>query len=159
MSRKLQNLLDQPGRTILFAGVGNVLKKDDGVGVSIAQKIREGNGIGALPVEMGIENHIGKINRLAPDVLVIIDACDFGREPGYAEMAMASDMTGMTTNTHNITLAKLSQLFNMPVYILGMQPADISFGEGMDARVNETAERITAMINSKAMKYLLSDQK
>jgi hypothetical protein len=40
----------------------------------------------------------------------------------------------MTTGTHNISLAKLSELFNMPVYILGIQPADISFGEGMDAK-------------------------
>jgi Ni,Fe-hydrogenase maturation factor len=39
---------------------------------------------------MGIENHIGKINKLAPDILVIIDACDFGREPGY-RLAKASD--------------------------------------------------------------------
>ena len=159
MSRDLHDLLDQPPGTILFAGVGNVLKRDDGVGVYIAQKIRQGNGIGGLAVEMGIENHIGKINKLAPDVLVIIDACDFGREPGYAGLARASDMMGMTTNTHNISLAKLSELFNMPVYILGIQPSDISFGEGMDAKVSETAERITDMINSKTMKFVLTDQK
>jgi hydrogenase 3 maturation protease len=159
MSRDLHDLLDQPPGTILFAGVGNVLKRDDGVGVYIAQKIRQGNGIGGLAVEMGIENHIGKINKLAPDVLVIIDACDFGREPGYTGMARASDIMGMTTNTHNISLAKLSELFNMPVYILGIQPADISFGEGMDAKVSETAERITGMINSKTMKFVLTGQK
>lgn len=159
MSRDLQNLLDQPPGKILFAGVGNVLKRDDGVGVYIAQKIRQGNGIGGLAVEMGIENHIGKINKLAPDVLVIIDACDFGREPGFVGLARASDMMEMTTGTHNISLAKLSELFNMPVYILGIQPADISFGEGMDVKVKETAKRITGMINSKTTKFVLSDQK
>jgi hydrogenase 3 maturation protease len=152
MSRDLHNLLDQPPGNILFAGVGNVLKRDDGVGVYITQKIRQGNGIGALPVEMGIENHIGKINKLAPDVMVIIDACDFGREPGFDRLAMASDMMELTTGTHNISLAKLSELFNMPVYILGIQPADISFGEGMDAKVKETANRIKDLINSKTMK-------
>ncbi len=159
MSQDLQNLLDQPPGNILFAGVGNVLKRDDGVGVYITQKIRHGNGIGRLTVEMGIENHIGKINKLAPDVLVIIDACDFGREPGYSELSRACDMMDMTTNTHNISLAKLSELFNMPVYILGIQPADISFGEGMDAKVSETSEQITGMINSKTMKFVLTDQK
>jgi hydrogenase 3 maturation protease len=61
---------------------------------------------------------------------------------------------GMTTNTHNISLAKLSELFNMPVYILGIQPADISFGEGMVREVSETAERITGMINRKTMKFV-----
>ena len=159
MISNLQEMLDQPKRTILFAGVGNVLKRDDGVGVYIAQKIRHGNRIWRLTVEMGIENHIGKINKLAPDVLVIIDACDFSREPGYSELARASDMMEMTTNTHNISLAKLSELFNMPVYILGIQPADISFGEGMDAKVSETAERISGMINSKTIILVLSDQK
>jgi hydrogenase 3 maturation protease len=159
MSRNLQDLLDQPPGNILFAGVGNVLKRDDGVGVYIAQKIIQGNGISRLTVEMGIENHIGKINKLAPDVLVIIDACDFGREPGFAGLAMASEMMESTTGTHNISLAKLSELFNMPVYILGIQPADISFGEGMDEKVKNTAEWIKDVINSKTMKLVPTDQK
>lgn len=147
--RELQQLLKEPAKSILFAGVGNVLKKDDGVGVYIARKISQGNGIGSLVVEMGIENYIGKINTIDPDILIIIDACDFGRKPGFVRLAMVSDMKETTTNTHNISLVKLSDFFNMPVYILGIQPADISFGEGMCREVNDKAERVVHMINLK----------
>ncbi|MFO7922558.1 MAG: hydrogenase maturation protease [Bacteroidales bacterium] len=149
MTAALQHILDIPGKSILFAGVGNVLKQDDGAGVFIARGIRKGNGISTLVVEMGIENHIGKINTLAPDILVIIDATDFGEKPGFIRLAEVSSLKGITTNTHNISLAKISELFNMPVYILGIQPADISFGEGMSPEIRESADRIVKLINSK----------
>ena len=158
MIRELQYLLEDPGKEILFAGVGNVLKHDDGVGVFIAQNIKGRDGISVLVVEMGIENHLGKINSLAPDILVIIDACDFGRAPGFTRLAAVSEMKEMTTNTHNISLAKLSELFNMPVYILGIQPADISFGEGMTRQVRWAAEIIIRKLNRKSLKPLPSDQ-
>lgn len=149
MTAALQHILDIPGKSILFAGVGNVLKQDDGAGVFIVRGIRKGNGISTLVVEMGIENHIGKINTLAPDILVIIDATDFGEKPGFIRLAEVSSLKGITTNTHNISLAKISELFDMPVYILGIQPADISFGEGMSPEIRESADRIVKLINSK----------
>lgn len=154
----LERLLEKPQKKILFAGVGNVLKKDDGAGVYIVQKILEGNGIGGLVVEMGIENYIGKINTLAPDDLVIIDACDFGKEPGFWWLSIFTDIKDLTTNTHNISLAKLSELFNMPVYILGIQPADVSFGEGMGREVKKAAKQIIQMINSKSVDLIMPEQ-
>ncbi len=147
MRLSLKQILDGRDRNILFAGVGNVLKKDDGVGVYIAERIKTGSRVSSLAVEMGIENYIGKINALAPDVLIIIDACDFGKDPGFISLAKASELMEVTTNTHNISLRKLSELFIMPVYILGIQPADIGFGEGMCSEVTEAANRIAELIN------------
>ena len=148
----LQELLGKPGKNILFAGVGNVLKRDDGVGVYITREIHPGNGTGKLTVEMGIENHIGKIKSLAPDILVIIDAVDFCMQPGYSRLAKATELQEITTNTHNISLSKISELFDMPVYIMGIQPSDISFGEDMSQEVRETAAGIIQVINSKSRK-------
>lgn len=146
--RSLHELLEDQGTNILFAGVGNVLRKDDGVGVFIAKQITGGNKISSLVVEMGIENYIGKINSLSPDILVIVDACDFKELPGFGKLVLAEEMMELTTNTHNISLAKLSELFNMPVYILGIQPADISFGEDMCREVIETGWKFIKMINT-----------
>jgi len=158
MVKDLRTLPDlMPGK-ILFAGVGNVLKHDDGVGVYISGRIKPGKFIDAIVVEMGIENYIGKINRLAPDILIITDACDFGREPGYWSLAAVSEIIGVTTNTHNISLAKITELFNMPVYILGIQPADISFGEGLGEEAERTANQIINMINSESMELIMSGQ-
>jgi hydrogenase 3 maturation protease len=156
MTATLQHILEIPGKSILFAGVGNVLKQDDGAGVFIARSISHRGGISALAVEMGIENYIGKINTLAPDILVIVDATDFGEKPGFVRLAEVSSLKGITTNTHNISLAKISELFDMPVYILGIQPADISFGEGMSPEIRESADRIVKLINSKSREVIFA---
>jgi hydrogenase maturation protease len=79
----LHSILRDKSKKILFAGVGNLLRQDDGIGVHIAANMCPGERIGSLSVEMSIENYIGKINRMAPDILVIVDACDFKMEPGY----------------------------------------------------------------------------
>ena len=147
----LKHLFEVPGQTILFVGVGNVLKHDDGAGVFIAGRIKQSKRIKSLVVEMSIENYIGKINSMSPDILIIIDATDFGEKPGFSRLAKVSELKEITTNTHNISIAKLSELFNMPVYILGIQPADVSFGEGLCREVREAAERVIQMINSERM--------
>lgn len=144
----LGQILAGKDKTILFAGVGNVLKKDDGAGVYIATGIRDNGRISGLPVEMGIENHIGKINSLAPGILVIADAAYFGRQPGFWRLAGVGEMTDLTTGTHNISFAKLAELFHMPVYILGVQPFDVSFGEEMSLPVRKAVTNITELINS-----------
>ena len=63
----LLKLLEQSHR-ILFIGVGNVLKRDDGVGVLISQGIIESPDLLTLTVEVSIENYIGKINSLEPEI-------------------------------------------------------------------------------------------
>ncbi|HOI00428.1 MAG TPA: hypothetical protein PLE85_07790 [Bacteroidales bacterium] len=46
------------GKRIVFAGVGNVLKQDDGLGVFITQNIRRTDRIIPLVTEVSIENYI-----------------------------------------------------------------------------------------------------
>ncbi len=76
MFEELDRLLSQKDKKILFVGIGNLLKMDDGVGVYISRKIRNKGNISSLTVETSIENYIGKINSLNPDILVLIDCVD-----------------------------------------------------------------------------------
>ncbi len=55
---------------ILYVGIGNVLKSDDGVGVYISRKIKNNDYVSSLAAEVSIENYIGRINSLKPDILV-----------------------------------------------------------------------------------------
>ena len=148
--QQLQFLPDEPGNKILFAGVGNVLRKDDGVGVHIAKNIHQGSRISSLVVEMGLENYIGKINSLDPDILVIMDACDFNETPGFCRLVEPEKLQGFTTCTHNISLAKLSEFFSMPVLILGIQPMSTGFGEDFSPEVQVAALNIIKAINDLA---------
>lgn len=147
MSVNLNSLLAQDDKRILFVGIGNVLKQDDGVGIYISRKIRETNRILSLTVEVSIENYIGKINSLEPDVLVLIDCVDIHESAGTYKLLSLSEIQDLTFNTHNISLKRLSEFFIMPVFILGIQPEKIDFGENISYLVKVVADKIIKQIN------------
>ena len=147
MIENLSSLIQQTDKRKLFAGIGNVLKSDDGIGVYISNEIKETDTIQKLTVEVSIENYLGKINSLNPDVLILIDCVDFGKNAGYCELLPAEKVKDFTFNTHNISLRKISELFKMPVFILGIQPQNIGFGEEISEIVLHTAHQIINIIN------------
>ena len=148
MPEELKNLLLNVGKKILFVGIGNLLKKDDGVGVYISSGLINRRNIEALTVEVSLENYIGKINRIDPDILVLIDCVEMGSVPGTSKLISVSQLHDLTFNTHNISLKRISEFFKMPVYLLGIQPKKIDFGENISYLVMEEAEKIINIINS-----------
>ena len=153
MSADLVNLLIQKEKSILFVGVGNLLKSDDGVGVYISRRIKKTPFISALTVEMSIENYIGKINRLNPDILVIIDCADLKSTEGTHKLIPVREIEDLTFNTHNISFKRLSEFFTMPVFILGIQPGKIGFGENISYLVKDVANNIIKLINTQEVQY------
>jgi len=121
---------------------------DDGVGVYISSRIRNISGISSLTVEVSIENYIGKINSLNPDILVLIDCVDMKLPPGSCKLIPVSQTEDLTFNTHNISLRRVSDFFEMEVYLMGIQPEKIDFGENMSYIVKEEADKIITFINS-----------
>lgn len=149
MQDNLDTLLKQADRNILFVGIGNVLKTDDGVGVYISQRISKTDRISALTVETGIENYIGKINSINPDILVLIDCVDLKSSPGTYKLLTLNQIQDLTFNTHNISLKRLTDFFKMEVYILGIQPKKIDFGENISYLVKNIANKIIIQINNR----------
>jgi len=145
MKRKL--LKDLKNKKKILVGIGNVLKSDDGVGVYITNNIKNRKNINSLTVEVSIENYIGKINRINSDVLVLLDCMDFQKPSGFWDIIPVSELNGHTTNTHNISLDQVSELFNAPAYILGVQPGNIHFGEYLSPEVKKAADNIISQIN------------
>jgi len=145
----LDTLLKQADKNILFVGIGNVLKTDDDAGVYISQRIKKTDWISALTVETGIENYIGKINSLNPDILVLIDCVDLKSSPGTYKLLKLNQIQDLTFNTHNISLKRLADFFKMEVYILGIQPEKIDFGENISYLVKNIANKIIEQINNR----------
>ncbi len=148
MPEELNKLLLQKDKKILFVGIGNLLKTDDGVGVYISSRIKSNASISSLTVEVSIENYIGKINSIDPDILVLIDCVDMKSAPGTFKLLAVNQIQDLTFNTHNISLKRLSEFFKMPVFILGIQPEKIDFGENISYLVKDEADKIINTINS-----------
>jgi hydrogenase maturation protease HycI len=132
----------------LFVGIGNVLHSDDGVGVYIVQKLNENSNIIVLNAEISIENYIGKINKINPDIIVLIDSVHFNKKPGYCRLIPADKLIDLTTSTHHVSLRMIGDFFHAQVYILGIQPHNVSFGEGLSLPVQRKANLVVNIINS-----------
>jgi hydrogenase maturation protease len=145
--KNLDHLLSRKDKKILFVGIGNLLKRDDGVGVYISNRIKNRDNITSLTVETSIENYIGKINNLNPDVLVLLDCMELQSDPGTFKLLELNQIHDITFNTHNISLNRLSDFFTMPVYILGIQPEKVDFGENISYLVINIADKIINQIN------------
>lgn len=148
MFKELNNLLSNQEKKILFVGIGNLLKTDDGVGVYISRKIKNKGNRSSLTVETGIENYIGKINSLTPEILVLIDCVELKSAPGTFKLLELSQIQDLTFNTHNISLRRLSEFFEMPVFILAIQPENVDFGENISYLVKKIADKIINQINT-----------
>ena len=146
MIETLCDLLKQKDKKILFVGLGNILKNDDGVGVYISRRIKQTPEISVLTAEVSIENYIGKINSSKPDILVFIDCAEMHSAPGTCELFPVNRIHDITFNTHNISLKRLSDFFAMPLYILGIQPLSIDFGENISYLVKDVANKIVHSI-------------
>lgn len=147
MFKDLCELLSQKDKKILFVGIGNLLKMDDGVGVYISNRIKSKSSVSSLTVEVSIENYIGKINTLNPDILVLIDCTNLGLKSGTSKLLSIKQIQDLTFNTHSISLNRLNEFFRMPVYVLGIQPEKIDFGENLSYLVRNVADRIINQIN------------
>jgi hydrogenase maturation protease len=153
MFKELNELLSQTDEKILFVGIGNLLKMDDGVGVYISRKLKNRDSFISLTVETSIENYIGKINSLNPDILVLIDCADIKSPAGTYKLLSINQIHDLTFNTHNISLKRLSDFFPMPVYILGIQPEKIDFGEKISYLVKNVADKIIKQINKQEVHH------
>jgi hydrogenase maturation protease len=146
---KLTALLSQTNRKILFVGIGNLLRQDDGAGVYISTRIRETDLIKVITPEVSIENYIGKINSIDHDILVLIDCVDMNRPAGSFDLIPVVQVRDLTFNTHNISLKKLSEFFRKEVLILAIQPESIAFGENLSYIVHAACNKIIELINQK----------
>ncbi|MDT8401475.1 MAG: hydrogenase maturation protease [Bacteroidales bacterium] len=147
MKGKVKKILCRNGSKILFAGVGNVLRRDDGAGVYIVSGIKAVGQYSKLLVEASIENYISKINSLAPDRLIIADCIDFNREPGYSGLVPIGQIHEFDVSSHNISLRRVADHLKMEVHVIGVQPADLRVGENMTPAVKKASDEIIKLIN------------
>lgn len=147
MLDKLEIFLSDTAKRILFVGIGNVLRRDDGAGVYVTRGIETNDHILTLTVETSIENYIGKINSIDPDILVLVDCTELKGKPGTIRFLSVGEIEDITFNTHNISLKQISEFFRMPVFIIGVQPLSIGFGEMISPDVLKSADRIIQLVN------------
>ena len=141
---------------VVFLGVGNPVKGDDGVGCILVEELKKAGNIdpsrpylfngGQAP-----ENYLEPIVRLAPDRVFIVDAVDFGGAAGdirlFEEAPPQSDFS-----THALSLSLmvkyLSEKTHAKTLILGIQPGQLQWGTGLSSEVQAAVKKLVNHIGS-----------
>lgn len=129
---------------IAFVGVGNVLKSDDGVGVVLVNMLRDKFkepgvflGCGTAP-----ENYLEKLGNF--DCVVIFDAIDLGMKSGEIAILKPEELSETDISTHNLSLKLLSRYLEekgIHTIVVGIQPENLRFGEGLSEVVKLSLEK------------------
>lgn len=152
---------------VLIAGVGNVLRQDDGFGIEVVHRLldRENLPEGVNVLEMGIAG-IRLVQELLDgyDVLIIVDTVLRAGQPGqlYWLEADVPDPTTLsfdqrnefladmhyTNPTRAMMLAKAIHVLPPQVYILGCQPAAYDdFDLGLSSEVQRAIPTAMARLD------------
>jgi len=128
---------------ICFMGIGNRHLHDDGVGSFIAEGLQSCEGIDAVDTGLVPENFIEMVARKHPDTILMMDATDFGGDPGEVRLIYPEKVAYSGVSTHAGSLRMLAEYLqertHARIALLAIQPVDTSDGEELSPSVYETA--------------------
>ena len=144
-------------------GLGNPIKSDDGIGIRIVREVEKKD----LPPNVKVfDAGTGGMNifHLLRDSerTLIIDAVRFGREPGDSvffspEEVKSLNKSKSTHDTNILEVLELSKTLNeepKEIIIMGVEPKDTSFGEGLSPKLEGRLPELTDDLFEKVVEVL-----
>lgn len=132
---------------IVLIGIGNILLRDEGVGVHVINAIKK-----RYTFSPGVEIVDGGTMGLdllplieGRDKVLIVDAVDFKKEPGYIGVLERDDIPSVLDSklsVHHINLSDvlfaLKIMESMPeeICLIGIQPKSLDVGVGLTDEIN-----------------------
>ena len=140
------------GRSVVIMGVGNELRGDDGFGVILAERLE-----GRVPQRIFVtfdlpEDYAVKAADLRPELVLVLDAADFGGEPGEVRLIRAEDIPPTPGVTHRPSLEMLARFLELDAgaqtWVLGVQPQmdRLGLGDEMGVPVTRAVEALDALL-------------
>ena len=140
---------------IVIIGVGNLLMKDEGIGIHAVQALQEEH----LPpdvklIDGGTSPDLISYTR-AGDKMIIIDAAKAGGEPGAIYRFKPEDIAaerGILTSAHEMGVVENLNLMtftgNKPkeLIIIGIEPAEIDWGMELSPKLKERLPKIIEVV-------------
>lgn len=142
----------------LLIGIGNPFRRDDGVGIQVAEKMRD-----LLPENVEVLTQSGEGGNLMQswvdaDQIVVVDAVRSKSTPGRIHeidasmLRVPSEFFHYSSHAFGVAEAiELSRILNqLPrrVNVIGIEGKDFSVGIGLTPEVDAAVEHVLSKINS-----------
>ena len=142
---------------ILIIGVGNLLLKDEGVGVHVAQELQKRTLPAGVEVYDGGVEGIGLLDFFREaSKLLLIDAAEMSLKPGTVVRFTPENVKdlggGGKFSTHDVGLLEVLELAQAlghcpeDVVIIGIQPKEISWGTDLSLEVQASIPQVLEMV-------------
>jgi len=123
---------------IVFVGLGNELREDDGAGLELVERLKskkEFHKSHFIIAGRNPENHLQAILNYNPQIVIFIDAAEWNGNPGEIKKVNEDEIshTDFSTHTFSIKMIKEYQLNHqqMDFMFLGIQPLSTNFRRGL----------------------------
>ncbi|MCH5138729.1 hydrogenase maturation protease [Clostridiaceae bacterium UIB06] len=147
---------------IKVIAIGNELMEDDGIALIAVEKIREeliDNNIEVIIGETDFEYCISLVEE--GDILFIIDASYYGKEPGKLTVLNLEKCTYRKRiyTQHSCSVIDLIKQYYKYVrgYIIGIEVSNISFKLGLskelESKIDIISEKVLKYIQTKVLEY------
>lgn len=138
---------------VVIAGIGNPLRRDDFVGVEIVRNLQNkvSRSVYLIECESVPESFIEPITAFKPTHILIIDAAMLDLKPGSSKLMKPDQMVErLAISTHALPLRifceYLAKTTDAEIALLGIQPKDASFGEGLTTELRKTSVRLASLL-------------
>jgi len=135
-------------KNLLFVGIGNTLKGDDGAGCEVIKQLQQSLKVNFALLDAGSapENYTKTIKDYKPKTIVFLDAVEMGERPGTTKIIDEKEIASGYFGTHNMPLNMfidyIKQETGAQIFFLGIQPKSVKFGEGLCAEVQEAVIKL-----------------
>jgi len=141
MDKQLKDQLTHfiDGRVCLL-GIGNRYHHDDAVGPYLAEALESRPEYDVIDAGIIPEDYIETAARKHPDTILMVDATDFGGEPGEVRLLYPDQVAYSGVSTQAGSLRILAEYMQAQTHahiaLLAVQPADTSDGKGLSLPVS-----------------------
>lgn len=147
---------------IAVIGIGNPLWGDDGAGPELLRRLREKWEAQELHpdshgqfifIDAGDspEDWLIRVSDLSPDLILVMDAMELHTEPGSMALLESEALPeAVCCSTHRLPLRTLLRLWEAggsKTLVLGIQPKDRIFREGLSAEVERSIDALTLFLS------------
>ena len=144
------------GRTVIV-GIGNPLRGDDSFGPMLIERLQ--NKIDTPCIDAGIapENHLGRIAKLKPDTIMLVDVAQLGLDPGQYRILQIQEILQCGFTTHDMSSRMLIEFLKQDtqaeIFMLGVQPKQLTLGQPMSNRLINTLDEVEHKIRSAKIEF------
>ncbi len=139
-------------KNTLLLGIGNRARGDDGVGTYLVKRLQKKVTIPLIDAGDVPENSIRAIEASGAEVVLIVDAADFGASPGEIALVDLDNIKNFGVSTHTANLPVLFRIIpektRPHVLLVAVQPGHTSAGKGLSEAVRDSLDGLENLFYS-----------